>query len=112
MELSNDTGSSVRLGKATIYIYDALGIKIGTRYAYAKADALAPGQATVLTETMPSMLYDQGGSTTTPPLGVLGARPERHRGRPARRTTMWSSAAGSPHWQPGPAGTSPPRERR
>ena len=60
VELSNDTGSSVRLGKATIYIYDALGTKIGTRYANAKADALAPGQATVLTETMPSMLYTQG----------------------------------------------------
>jgi hypothetical protein len=60
VELRNDTGSSIRLGSATINIYDAVGSKIGTRYANAKADALAPGQRTVLTETMPSLLYDQG----------------------------------------------------
>ena len=85
VELRNDTGSSVRLGKATINIYDALGTKIGTRYANAKADALAPGQATVLTETMPSILFDQRRAQPLPRrLGVLGARPERHRGRPRR----------------------------
>lgn len=59
-EVRNASGSSIRLGGATIFIYDGVGSLIGKRFARFEAGALAPGQRTVLTETMPSWMYDAG----------------------------------------------------
>jgi hypothetical protein len=59
-EVRNGTGSPIVLRGATIRIYDAAGSLIGTRFAGFEAGALAPGERTVLTESMPSMLYSQG----------------------------------------------------
>jgi len=56
-EVRNDTGDMVRLGQAKIVIHDGAGDEIGRRWVYPEADALAPGQRTVLTETVPSWLY-------------------------------------------------------
>jgi Ca2+-binding RTX toxin-like protein len=67
-EVRNDTGSSLRLGRATLKIYDGSGTQIGTRFAYPVADALAPGQRTVLRETAPSLLC-MGGETCLFPDG-------------------------------------------
>jgi Ca2+-binding RTX toxin-like protein len=63
-EVRNDTGSSIRLGRATLKIYDGSGTQIGTRFAYPVADALAPGQRTVLRETAPSLVCFQGEGET------------------------------------------------
>ena len=60
VELRNNTGASIRLGKATIRVYDGAHALIGTRYDYAEAGALAPGERTVLIETMPSWFYSTG----------------------------------------------------
>lgn len=65
-EVRNSTGSPIRLGRAEIAIYNGAGTRIGTRFAYFEADALAPGQRTVLTETMPSMLYGQDETNRFP----------------------------------------------
>ena len=56
-EVRNATSSSIRLGEAEIAVYNAAGTRIGTRFVYADADALAPGERTVLSETVPSWLY-------------------------------------------------------
>ncbi|OFW66484.1 MAG: hypothetical protein A2Z12_05515 [Actinobacteria bacterium RBG_16_68_21] len=65
-ELRNDTSGTIRLGRATITIYNASGHEIGTRYPYAMADSLKPGQTTVLSETMPSLLYFTGETNGFP----------------------------------------------
>ena len=59
-EVRNAGGSPIRLGSATIFIYDSAGSLIGKRFAGFEAGALAPGERTVLTESMPSILYSQG----------------------------------------------------
>jgi hypothetical protein len=59
-EVRNNTGSPIRLGGATINIYTGGGALIGKRFASFEAGALAPGERTVLTESMPSMLYTSG----------------------------------------------------
>jgi len=65
-EVRNNTRTYVDLGTAEIAIYDGSGTRIGTRFAYFEADALAPGQRTVLTETVPSMLYTSGETNRFP----------------------------------------------
>ncbi len=65
-EVRNNTGSYLDLGTAEIAIYNGSGTRIGTRFAYFEADVLAPGQRTVLTETVPSMIYTQGETPRFP----------------------------------------------
>lgn len=65
-ELRNDTNATVRLGRGEITIYNGSGNKIGTRYPYAMADALKPGQTTALVETMPSIIYWSGETNGFP----------------------------------------------
>jgi hypothetical protein len=65
-EVRNDSGYALRLGRATLKIYDGSGTQIGTRLAYPVADALAPGQRTVLRETAPSLLCFQGETCLFP----------------------------------------------
>lgn len=65
-EVRNDTGRYVQLGRAEIAIYNASGARIGTRFAYFETDVLAPGERTVLAETVPSMLYTEGETPRYP----------------------------------------------
>jgi hypothetical protein len=65
-ELVNRNAETMLLGEAEIAIYDAAGGRIGTRYAYATADSLEPGEVAVITEVMPSLLYFNGETNDFP----------------------------------------------
>lgn len=62
----NDAAYSIRPRNGLIRIYDGGGRHIATRYGYPVATILGPGETTVVTETMPSMLYMAGESNFFP----------------------------------------------